>query len=80
MSDENNTYHVTMEVSVTVEVPAEVTVSNEEIISLAMTSITLSHKVACGRITRPNSSMLAWADVYAEVFEEDCVLIGQECD
>lgn len=66
---------IRMEVTVTVEPPRGHEISNEEAISLAMSSVTQSHQVECGRDRGPDHDLIAWAKVYAEVSDVDCEVV-----
>jgi len=61
------TKYVTMEVTVTVEYPDNLTLENEDIISAAMSSLSQSYEIDVGPM-----GTIVWAKCFSEVHEEDC--------
>lgn len=66
---------VKMEVTVTVIPPKGQDLSDELAVELAMSAVTQSHEVECGRDIGPNYNRIAWAKVYAEVLDDDCEVV-----
>lgn len=66
---------VKMQVTVTVTPPKGQELSDERAVGLAMSAVTQSHEVECGRDIGPTFNRTAWANVYAEVSDVDCEVI-----
>lgn len=67
-----HTATVKMEVTTTVVWPVEVELDDEGIMVAAMSAVTQSHEVACGRMVDERANRIAWARVFAEVSDNDC--------
>jgi hypothetical protein len=66
---------VKMEVTVTLTPPLGHDLSDDRAIELAMSAVTQSIEVDCGRDIGATFNRIAWAKVHADVSDRDCEVI-----